>query len=122
MSDPWMLPIAVVVFVDDSRFQQRDTHTLIIAPLMTRMTGRDLIANQGALFTEMEQRPTRDEPRGFSCGEDIISEDVEATLVAQIEQVAVPGGLLRFGLNENERIDALFFGINLCINSTSRFI
>jgi len=35
----------------------------------------------------MEQRPTEDGPRGFTYHEAIISEDVEAILVAQLEQL-----------------------------------
>jgi hypothetical protein len=49
----------------------------------TRMTGRDLMASQRALFTETEQRLSAGEPRGFRYQEQIISEEAEASLAAE---------------------------------------
>jgi hypothetical protein len=51
---------------------------------MTLMTGRDLMASQRALFTEIEQRLSTGEPRGFRYEEQIISERVEASLPAEL--------------------------------------
>ena len=53
----------------------------------TRMTGRDLMASQRALFTETEQRLSAGEPRGFRYQEQIISEEAEASLAAELRQL-----------------------------------
>ena len=42
------------------------------------------MASQRALFTEIEQRLSAGEPRGFRYQEQIISEEVEATLAAEL--------------------------------------
>lgn len=41
------------------------------------------MASQRALFTEIEQRLSAGEPRGFRYQEQIISEEVEASLEAE---------------------------------------
>jgi len=58
-----------------------------IALQMPLMTGWDLMASQRALFTEMEQRPSAGEPRGFRCQEQIISGEIEASLAAELGQL-----------------------------------
>ena len=45
------------------------------------------MASQRALFTEIEQRLSAGEPRGFRYQEQIISEKVEASLAAELGQL-----------------------------------
>jgi alkylated DNA repair dioxygenase AlkB len=47
------------------------------------------MASQRALFTEIEQRLSAGEPRGFRYQEQIISEEVEASLAAELGQLAL---------------------------------
>jgi len=47
------------------------------------------MASQRALFTEIEQRLFAGEPRGFQYQEQIISEEVEASLAAELGQLAL---------------------------------
>jgi alkylated DNA repair dioxygenase AlkB len=49
--------------------------------------GRIPMDRQGALFTELERRPTEVEPRGFGYREEIVTEDEEAALVASLGQL-----------------------------------
>jgi hypothetical protein len=44
------------------------------------------MASQRALFTEIEQRLSAGEPRGFRYQEQIISEEVEASLAERAER------------------------------------
>jgi alkylated DNA repair dioxygenase AlkB len=47
------------------------------------------MASQRALFTEIEQRLSAGEPRGFRYQEQTISEEVEASLAAELGQLAL---------------------------------
>src|SRR5580704_3323612 len=47
------------------------------------------MASQRALFTEIEQSLSAGEPRGFRYQEQIISEEVEASLAAELGQLAL---------------------------------
>lgn len=88
MLDLWILPVAVTVFVTDGlKFSAAMFIHFTIALQMTLMTGWDLMASQRALFTEMEQRLSAGEPRGFRCQEQIISEEIEASLAAELGQL-----------------------------------
>lgn len=54
---------------------------------MTLVTRKDLMARQRALFTDIEERLSADEPRGFRYQEQIISEEIEASLAAELGQL-----------------------------------
>jgi alkylated DNA repair dioxygenase AlkB len=45
------------------------------------------MGRQGVLFSEMEQRPTETEPRGFCYREEIVIEEEEAALAASLGQL-----------------------------------
>src|ERR1700722_17580711 len=54
---------------------------------MTQTGGREPVKNQDVLFTEIEQKPPEREPRGFRYQDQVVSEEEETRLVAELDRL-----------------------------------